>query len=260
MVTPAIEIVDVSLAYGTFLAVEHLSLSVEPGSVLGLVGRNGAGKSTTIALLAGLLEPTSGQVRISGMDFETEALAIKRLCGYLVSEEALFAYLTAFETLSFVAEAFGVDPAERTRRVADMIAFFGLAEAEDFVVAEYSTGMRKRLALAAALVHAPRVLILDEPFESLDPLMVRRLKRLLADFAAHGGTVMLSSHLLDAVAEIGTHIAILERGHLLVHGPAREAIERAAAARSTEPSLEALYASVVPDAAAPTIEWLHSPE
>ena len=256
MVTAAIELVDVSLAYGTFLALDHVTIGVSAGSILGLVGRNGAGKSTTISLLAGLLEPTSGQVRIGGLDFERNDPAIRRQCGYLLSEEALFAYLTAEETLGFVAEAFGIDGTERDRRISDLIGFFGLAEAEGVIVDDYSTGMRKRLALAAAIVHAPRILVLDEPFESLDPLMVRRLKRMLADFAAGGGTVFLSSHLLDAVAEIGTHIAILDRGRLLVHGPTREAIDQMAAARASEPSLEALYASVVPDDSMPAIDWL----
>lgn len=256
MVSAVIQLEDVSVAYGSVRALDRVTLGVSGGSILGLVGRNGAGKSTTVSLLAGVLKPTAGEVRVAGMGFRDDAEAIRRRCGYLLSEEALFAYLTAPETLAFIAEAFGVDVAERDRRIDDLIGFFGLRDAEDLLVDEYSTGMRKRLALAAALVHAPRILVLDEPFESLDPLMVRRLKRLLADFGAGGGTILLSSHLLDAVAEIATHVAILEHGHMLVHAPTGEAISQAAAARESAPSLEALYASVVPDEVAPSIDWL----
>lgn len=257
---PAIEMTEVDLAYGAVHALRAVSLAVPAGSVTGLIGRNGAGKSTAIRLLAGLLEPTGkgSEVRVLGLDPARQTRSVMRQTGFLLSDPALFAYLTARETLEFLGRAFDLPPTERGRRADDLLGFFELDDAADRLADGFSTGMRKRLALAAALVHAPRLLVLDEPFESLDPLMVRSLKRLLTEYARGGGTVLLSSHLLDAVEEICDRVVILEQGAVVVAGN-REEVRAGIADRLPTATLEDLYASLVPSGPARPLDWLTAP-
>lgn len=250
---PALELAGATVRYGAFTALDGVDLVVPAGSVTGLIGRNGAGKSTSIRLLAGLLRPHAGEARVLGRPALADGVEIKRRAGFLLSEPALFAYLTPRETLRFVAEACGVPAAEGARRTEELLALFELDGAAERLVAGFSTGMLKRLGIAAAMVHAPDVLVLDEPFESLDPLIVRTLKRVLAEYAAAGGTVLLSSHLIDAVDQLCDRIAILERGRVVVAGRTDEAKARVAG------TLEELYASVVDDRPAGTLSWLRPP-
>jgi ABC-2 type transport system ATP-binding protein len=253
----AVRVDDVTLTFGAVRALDRVSFQVPEGSVTGLIGRNGAGKSTTIRILAGLLEPSepASGVRVLGLTpvRERERLVVR--AGFLLSEPALFSYLTANETLRFLARAYGLETSEGERRARDLIAFFELAEAADRFVDDYSTGMRKRLALAAALIHAPELLVLDEPFESLDPLMVRSLKKLLLAFGSRGGTVLLSSHLIDAVEEICDRIVILEQGRVVSAGTTGEA-KAAVADHLPSATLEDLYASLLPESSAPELDWL----
>ncbi|MDB4951592.1 MAG: transporter ATP-binding protein [Gemmatimonadetes bacterium] len=251
----ALALEAVSVRFGGVQALDGVSLAVPAGSITGLIGRNGAGKSTSIRLLAGLLRPDAGQVRVLGMGFADGATEIKQSTGWLLSEPALFAYLTPYETLRYVAEACGVPDAEGERRTRDLLALFDLEGARDRLVDGFSTGMQKRLGLAAAMVHAPRLLVLDEPFETLDPLIVRKLKRLLVRYAADGGSVLLSSHLIDAVDEICDRIAILEKGRVVVAGPTQQA-KAGIAGKLGGGTLEELYASVVQDAADVDLVWL----
>jgi ABC-2 type transport system ATP-binding protein len=253
---PALELAGVRVRFGDVTALDDASFHVPPRSVTGLVGRNGAGKSTAIHALAGLLTPERGVVSLHGLRHADATLEIRRRTGFVLAEPALFAYLTPPETLRFLAEAYGVPRGEADRRVARLIAFMELGSATGRTVETFSTGMRKRLALAAALVHAPRLLVLDEPFESLDPLIVRRIKRLLPEYAAAGGAVLLSSHLLDAVDETCDRVVILERGRVVV-----EATTAQARARVADPdargALETLYASVVhADGDDVALDWL----
>jgi ABC-2 type transport system ATP-binding protein len=245
----------VSVRFGGVQALADASFRVPRGSITGLVGRNGAGKSTSIHVLAGLLAPDEGGCRLFGTTYDDDAVSIRRRSGFLLSEPALFAYLTPAETLSFLAEAYRVKRDEAERRVADLLAFFELDGVATRTVAGFSTGMRKRLALAAALLHSPELLVLDEPFESLDPLLVRRMKRLLTGYAAAGGSVLLSSHLLDAVEEICDRVVIVEAGRILVEDTTAEATGRAAG-RLGRATLEELYASVVEPGAEVALDWL----
>ena len=251
----ALSLAGVSIRFGGVQALDGVSLHVPRGSITGLIGRNGAGKSTSIRLLAGLLRPDAGEVRVLGRAFDGEALEIRRRTGWLLSEPALFAYLTPYETLRFLAEAYGVADAEGERRTRDLLALFELDGARDRLVDGFSTGMQKRLGLAAALVHAPELLVLDEPFETLDPLIVRKLKRLLARYAAAGGSVLLSSHLIDAVDEICDRVVIMEKGRVVVSGPTQQA-RRSVEGALGGGTLEELYASVVQDSADVELDWL----
>lgn len=252
---PHLYLSDVVLAFGRTVALDAISLDVPAGSILGLIGRNGAGKTTAIRLLAGLLAPDAGIVRVGGADPVQARHQVMRSTGFLLDELALFSYLTAGETLAWLADAYGLSRNEGARRTAALLGFFGLSEFRDHVADDLSTGMQKRLALAAAMVHSPSALVLDEPFESLDPLMVRRLKDFLRVYAQSGGTVMLSSHLVDVVEELCDRVAILEAGVVCAAGPTADALA-SLDGQLPRRTLEELYLSVVPPGEVADLEWM----
>lgn len=238
-------------------ALNDLSLACARGSITGLVGPNGAGKSTLINLAAGLLSPTSGSIRLLGLDHSSTegALAIKERTGFQLEDDALFGYLTGREFLQFLGRAYRVPAATAEGRVESLARFLQLENALDRITEVYSTGMRKKLALAAAMLHNPELLVLDEPFESLDPLIVKRLKEQLTRYAGVGGTVLLSSHLLDAVEEICDQVAIIKDGVVAGKGDRSSAIEQAE--RNLKPeSLEELYSATIGSGSAAKLDWL----
>jgi ABC-2 type transport system ATP-binding protein len=254
----AIEVRELSLSFGTVRALDRIAFDVPAGSITGLIGRNGAGKSTTIRVLAGLVkaeEDGAGSVRVFGRSPHEEREAVLGRTGFLLSDPALFGYLTPLETLRFLGRAYGLTMEQSSARALELLEFFDLLDARDRLADNFSTGMKKRLALAAALIHAPPLLILDEPFESLDPLMVRSLKKLLLQLRAAGGTILLSSHLIDAVDEICDRVVILEQGRVAASGETGEA-KASIAHRLPGATLEDLYASLVPEASAPALRWL----
>jgi ABC-2 type transport system ATP-binding protein len=260
---PAVRLSDVHLCYGAVEALAGVSISVAPGSLVALVGRNGAGKSTMIKCLAGLLVPDRGRIELFGGEYEhgtSEAAMARRSVGFLLSEPALFQYLTVAETLAFLADAYALPADEAVRRTEELLRLFDLAELHDRMADELSTGTAKRLALAAALAHAPRLLVLDEPFESLDPLLVRRIRRLLVRYVHRGGSVLLSSHLVDVVQEIADHVYILEKGRVVFEGAGSQfregAVESRRSAVSDGGALESLYASLVDEADDVDVAWL----
>jgi ABC-2 type transport system ATP-binding protein len=253
-IEPALRIDSIDFRYGDIPALSKVSLAVEPGSIVGLVGRNGAGKSTLINVLAGLLEPSNGTIEIFGSSASHEK-AVMRVTGWLLSEPALFQYLTPSETLDFLADAYRLERSVGRGRIADLLHFFELDAMETRLADELSTGNLKRLALAAAMIHAPRLLVLDEPFESLDPLMVRRLRQTLVAYARRGGSVLLSSHLLEVVQDICDHVYILEAGKIVFDGVA-EQFRAAAKTAGQGTALEALYASVVEARVERELLWL----
>ncbi len=230
--------------YADTAALSDVSVTVRAGSIVGLVGRNGAGKSTLINVLAGLLDPQEGSIELLGHPQPAHRTIALSMTGWLLSDPALFQYLSARETLDFLADAYGLDAITASKRIADLMQFFELDESETRLADELSTGNLKRLALAAAFIHSPRLLVLDEPFESLDPLMVRRLRRELVRYAGRGGAVLLSSHLLEVVQDICDYVYILEQGKVVFDGAGSQF---RADARSTGEgsSLEAMYASLV---------------
>jgi ABC-2 type transport system ATP-binding protein len=235
---------EIVYRYDTTAALSDVSLTVCGGAIVGLVGRNGAGKSTLVNVLAGLLDPQSGSIELLGHSQPAQRTTAMSMTGWLLSDPALFQYLSAAETLSFLADAYGLDALTAKERIADLMQFFELDQSDARLADELSTGNLKRLALAAALIHAPRLLVLDEPFESLDPLMVRRLRRALVRYARRGGAVLLSSHLLEVVQDICDHVYILDQGKIVFDGAGAQFRSRESSAGQGN-ALEAMYASLV---------------
>jgi ABC-2 type transport system ATP-binding protein len=232
--------------YGTLVAVDDLSLEVEPGSVFGFLGRNGAGKTTTIRMMMGLLEPTAGTVALGGHDIRQAPEAAKAVTGYLPDHPFLYDKLTGLELLRFVGSLYGLRAADATQRAARLLEEFGLARMAGELTETLSHGMRQRLALAAALVHRPRVLVLDEPMVGLDPEGALELRRLLRRLAADGVTIFLSTHSLAVAEELCSRIGIIDRGRLVALGTLEELRARARGDGGPDPvSLEAVFLDIV---------------
>ena len=211
----AIRITNLVKRYGNALAVENLSLSVPRGSMFGFLGPNGSGKSTTIGCLTGLLGPTSGTVEILGGRFTAESADLKRRMGVMPETLGLFDPLYAHEFLTFVARMYGLQEHEVQRRVKELLSALELTDSSK-TLAEYSTGMRKRVSFAAAVIHSPDVLFLDEPFESIDPAGVALLKQWLRRFTEQGRTVFITSHVLETVERLCDRVAIITKPGKLV--------------------------------------------
>ena len=237
----AIETHGLTRDFGQFRAVNGIDLAVPAGSFYGFLGPNGAGKSTTIKCLTGLLKPTAGSMRILGLDPLAEPVAVKRRIGVVPEDLALFDRLTAHETLTFVADVHGIDTATATHRSADLLRLMALEEAANTLVTDYSHGMRKKLSLAAALLPAPRLLFLDEPFEGIDAVASRQIKELLVSFVARGGTIFLTSHILEIVERLSTHIGVIAQGRLVAQAPIAELRET----RGRGQTLEELFIGLV---------------
>ncbi len=214
----AILIRNLAKKYGTVVAVEDLSLEVPKGSMFGFLGPNGSGKSTTIGCLTGLLDPTAGEMEILGERFTAERADLKRRMGVMPETLGLFEPLYAHEFLAFIGRMFGLDETTTRTRVTELLAALELTDSRK-TLSEYSTGMRKRVAFAAAVIHSPEVLFLDEPFESIDPAGVALMKQWLRRFTEQGRTVFITSHVLETVERLCTAVAIITRpGKLVWHG------------------------------------------
>lgn len=213
--TDAIRISNLVKKYGTVVAVENLTLSVPKGTMFGFLGPNGSGKSTTIGCLTGLLDPTGGQMEILGEPFTAERADLKRRMGVMPETLGLFDPLYAHEFLGFVARMFGLDEATTRKRVGELLEALELTDSSK-TLADYSTGMRKRAAFAAAVIHSPEVLFLDEPFESIDPAGVALMKQWLRRFTEQGRTVFITSHVLETVERLCQQVAIITRPGKLV--------------------------------------------
>ncbi|MGH9795196.1 MAG: ABC transporter ATP-binding protein [Candidatus Acidiferrales bacterium] len=209
-------------ATGGLLAVDRINLRVEAGQFFGFLGPNGAGKSTTIKMLTGLLEPTAGRLEILGLDLYTYPVEVKRQIGVVPEGLALFDRLTGSEYLNFAGRMYGLDRATAAQRTAELLEFTQLADRPRTQVGEYSHGMKKKLALAAAVIHAPRVLFLDEPFEGVDAVAAATLRSLMGRMVAGGVTIFLTSHVLEIVERLCTHVAIIHKGQLVAQGSLEE--------------------------------------
>jgi ABC-2 type transport system ATP-binding protein len=217
-----IEVEGLHKVYGDIAAVQNLSFRVEPGEVVGLVGPNGAGKTTTLHCLAGITVPTRGRIRVAGHDLATEAVAAKSALAFVSDEPHLFEYLTVEEHLRFVARLYRVRDVDT--RIPGVLGELELAERPAALPEELSRGMKQKLAIACALIHDPRVLLLDEPLTGLDPVGIRRMKATIVEHARTGAAVLLSSHLLHLVEEICTRVLILRRGQVLAFGSIAEIV------------------------------------
>jgi ABC-2 type transport system ATP-binding protein len=215
-----IEVSALTKSYGSVTAVDGLSFTVGEGEVLGLVGPNGAGKTTTLRSLAGIIAPTAGGIRIAGKDLRTDAVAAKRLLAFVPDEPHLFEYLTLEEHLQFVARIYGVE--DWQPRAAALLETLELGEQRAKLPDQLSRGMKQKLAIACALLHQPRALILDEPLTGLDPAGMRRMKGTIVEQARGGAAVLLSSHLLQLVEELCDRILVIRSGKAVFLGSLAE--------------------------------------
>src|SRR6187551_1250322 len=217
-VAPAVALRGLTKVYGMLRAADAIDLDIPVGSFYGVVGPNGAGKTTTLSMATGLLTPDAGTVHICGIDLWRRPDAAKPLLGVLPDGLRTFDRLTGAELISYAGRLRGMDPEVIEPRRDDLVAALDLGSAERTLVMDYSAGMAKKIALACALVHAPRVLVLDEPFEAVDPVSATAIRRILVDFVGGGGTVVMSSHVMALVERLCTHVAVVGAGRVLAAG------------------------------------------
>src|ERR1700688_1886017 len=222
MVTPAIEIRDLRKVYGDKAAVDGLTLTVPQGCFFGFLGPNGAGKTTTIKMLMGLAPPTSGTIQLLGMPMPERSLAIKQQIGLVPDESMLFDHLTGGEFIEFVGRIYGLDRSTARARADELLDLFELGNFPKKLIVEYSKGMRKRVAMAASLIHRPELFLMDEPFEGVDAVGARLMKDILLDQVKHGATIFLTSHVLEVVERLCDHVAIINEGKIVRSGSMAE--------------------------------------
>jgi ABC-2 type transport system ATP-binding protein len=218
----AIKTEKLTRRFGALTAVDEMDLQVVAGQFFGFLGPNGAGKSTTIKMLTGLLAPTSGRMELLGVDFTAHPVEVKRQIGVVPEGMGLFERLTGVEYLRFVGSMYGLDRGTTEKRAQELLEFMQLADREKTLVADYSHGMQKKLALAAAVIHGPRILFLDEPFEGVDALAAGALKALLGRMTERGVTIFLTTHVLEIVERLCSHVAIIHKGKLVAQGSLEE--------------------------------------
>jgi len=250
MTAPAIETTALTRRFGDFEAVKDVNLRVDGGEFFGFLGPNGAGKSTTIKMLTGLLAPTSGSIRILGEDLQANSAEIKRQIGVVPEGMALFGRLTASEYLRFVGRMYGLDRETTNRRTEELLDFMNLDDDPKKLVTDFSHGMQKKLALAAAVIHGPRILFLDEPFEGVDAIAAGTLKAMLQRMTERGATIFLTSHVLEIVERLCSHVAIIHQGRLVANGSLEELRAGVASALpgaevSQRLTLEEIFLSIV---------------
>ena len=240
--------------FGSVQAVSGVDLDVRRGCFFGLVGPNGAGKTTTLAMVTGLLRPDAGAARVDGIDVWSRPLLARERMGVLPEGLRLFERLSGRELLHFTGRLRGMPTDEVDERAGELLAVLGLESAGDQLVVDYSTGMRKKVALAAALLHNPAVLFLDEPFEAVDPVSARTIRAVLRAFTGRGGTVVFSSHVMDLVERICDDVAVMAGGRVLAAGGVDEL-------RAGRP-LEEVFVELVGGGVAPGdrgLDWLGTP-
>lgn len=218
----AISTENLTRRFGELVAVDQVNLSVEGGQFFGFLGPNGAGKSTMIKMLTGLLAPSSGNIRVLGVDLATRSVEVKASIGVVPEGLALFGRLTASEYLNFVGRMYGLDRTTTAQRTQELLEFMQLADRPKTLVTDFSHGMQKKLAMAAAVIHGPKILFLDEPFEGVDAIAAGTLKSMLQRMIARGATIFLTSHVLEIVERLCSHVAIISKGKLVAQGSLEE--------------------------------------
>ena len=241
----AIRTEQLTRRFGALTAVDGVDLRVNAGQFFGFLGPNGAGKSTTIKMLTGLLAPTSGRMELLGLDFQRNPIDVKRQIGVVPEGMGLFERLTGSEYLHFVGRMYGLDGATTEKRTAELLDFMQLADREKTLITDYSHGMQKKLALAAAVIHGPRILFLDEPFEGVDALAAGALKALLGRMTERGVTIFLTSHVLEIVERLCSHVAIIHQGRLVAQGSLEELRAGIPGVEGEKKTLEQIFLSIV---------------
>jgi ABC-2 type transport system ATP-binding protein len=239
--TPLIQTQNLVKSYGDKLAVNKVSFEVYGGEVFGFLGPNGAGKTTTIKMIVGLLQPTSGSVSVAGYDVNTQPLQAKAASGYVPDSPNLYAKLTGRELLRFVGDLYNLERAQAERRSEELLRMFDLSAAANDTTDSYSHGMQQKTSLAAALMHDPKVLVLDEPTVGLDPKSARLIKDLLRQLADRGAAIFLSTHILEIAERMCDRIGIINRGELIAVGTIEELRARG---QSGQSSLEDIFLSL----------------
>jgi ABC-2 type transport system ATP-binding protein len=233
-----ISLIDLTKIYKSLHAVDHISLEVKPGRIFGFLGPNGAGKTTTIKMMAGILKPTSGRIVIDGIDLSVDPTAVKRRIGFIPDRPFLYEKLTGVEFLRFVGGLYEMNQKDSlSARIREMLELFDLVSWAEELVEGYSHGMKQRLVMGAALLHRPRVLIVDEPMVGLDPRGARLVKDIFREEAGKGTTVFMSTHSLEVAQEVCEEIAIIQAGRIIAQGNA----EQLAKAADVEGSLESIF-------------------
>ncbi len=232
--------------FGQKVAVDRLNLRVRPGEFFGFLGPNGAGKSTTIKMLVGLLRPTAGTVHVGGIDVWKDPIRARSIMGVLPEYLNLYERLSGREFVLFSGRMYGVPDNEVRKRTDELLNVFGLANDADKLVVDYSVGMRKKVALAAAIIHRPQVLFLDEPFEGVDPVSSRVVRDILRELTQRGTTIFFSSHIMEVVERLCTRVGIINQGVLVAEGTLQELRERAQGTTGNkDATLEDIFLNVI---------------
>ena len=235
---------DLVRLFGQKAAVNHLNLTVSRGEFFGFLGPNGAGKSTTIKMMVGLLRPTSGSVWVGGVDVWKDPVQARALMGVLPEYLNIYERLSGREFLVFAGHMYSVPGADIPRRAGELLQVLTLADDADKLIVDYSVGMRKKIALAAALIHRPEVLFLDEPFEGIDPVSSRVIRDILHDLTQHGTTIFFSSHIMEVVERLCTRVGIINQGTLVAEGTLQELRDRASG-EDKDATLEDIFLNVI---------------
>ncbi|HOG07011.1 MAG: ABC transporter ATP-binding protein [Syntrophales bacterium] len=228
-----IELTDLTKRYGKTLAVDRLNLSVAPGEIFGFIGPNGAGKTTTIRMMGGTLSPTAGAVVIDGIDMAARPEEAKRRIGFIPDRPFLYEKLTGMEFMRFSADLYGVGDGTFLQKAEELLRTFGLFDWSHDLIEAYSHGMKQRLVISAALLHNPRVIVVDEPMVGLDPAAIKMVKDILKDLARRGTAVFMSTHTLSVAEDLCDRIGIIHRGALIALGTTRE-LKRLAQAQQAD--------------------------
>jgi ABC-2 type transport system ATP-binding protein len=225
--TYAVEVMSLSKVYGEVRAINSFTLNIEAGQVYGLLGPNGSGKSTLMKIMVGLTKPTSGGIQIFGKDPQAEPITVRSMVGYVPEAARLYEFLTAREYLDFVADLYGIPFKEKAERIGQFLEAFELKGREDEMISGFSQGMKQKVAITGALIHKPRLLIMDEPLNGLDPRSAKIVKDLLHKLSAEGVTTIFSTHILEIAQAICKRVAIMYKGDLLSEGEIDELRSRA---------------------------------
>jgi ABC-2 type transport system ATP-binding protein len=254
--TPAVIARDLVRSFGQKMAVNHLNLTVQRGEFFGFLGPNGAGKSTTIKMLVGLLRPTAGSAWVAGVDVWKDPLKARSMMGVLPEYLNIYERLSGREFLNFAGHMYGVAETDIRHRSEELLQVLTLADDANKLIVDYSVGMRKKVALAAAIMHRPQVIFLDEPFEGIDPVSSRVIRDILHELTQRGTTVFFSSHIMEVVERLCTRVGIINQGTLVAEGTLQELRERAQG-EGKDASLEDIFLNVI---GAPTenhnLSWL----
>ncbi len=217
-----LSIKNLTKKYGDFTAVDNISLEINPGEICGFIGHNGAGKTTTIRCCCGLLDFEAGEILINGKSIKEDPVACKKDLAYIPDNPTLFEYLSGIQYLNFVADIYGIDKQSREEKISKYSEYFELKKDLAMPISSYSHGMKQKLAIISALIHDPKLIILDEPFVGLDPIASFRFKEVMREICANGGAVFFSTHVLDVAEKLCDRIAIIRKGKLIRYGTLEE--------------------------------------